>query len=113
MLNIKGDKTPIQITTNIKEYAEALAEGFHIAWTSSSADITAIGQPLEGKGFMYEIIKSTGQPIQIIAIPFSGDNNIYVLRKHGSTWRPWVEFSGNPLGGGVTKVCRFPLREVA
>lgn len=102
MFNIKGDKTPIQITTNIKDYAEALPEGLHLAWSSTSADITVVGQPVAGTGFMYEIIKNAGQPIQITAIPFVGINNFYVLRKHGSTWRPWVEFSGHLQREGQT-----------
>jgi len=100
VFKVKGEKIPIQITTSIQDYAEALSPGVHLAWSSTSADISVVGQPVEGRGFMYEIIKTDPQPIIITAIHFSGDNNTYLLRKHGSTWRPWVAFAGNLLGGG-------------
>lgn len=109
MFNIKGDKTPLQITTSIKEYAESLTPGYHLAWTSTGADIDVVGQPVANTGFMYEIVNFGGTPIQIIAIPFFGSNNIYLLRKHGQTWRPWVEFVGNLLGGG-NKCLPLPVK---
>ena len=103
----------VQITSDIKAYAEGLSAGTHYAWTATSEG--DIGQPVVGTGFMYEIKKYSSAPIQITAIAFSGNNNLYLLRKHGSSWRPWVVFEGSLLGGGVTPVRsrHLPLREVA
>lgn len=100
MINVKGDKTPVELTANIKNYAEALPPGLHMMWSATSADIDVTGQPVANTGFIYEVVKQSSSVIQIKAIPFSGNNTVYLLRKHGSTWRPWVEFSGNLLGGG-------------
>ena len=90
----------VQITSDIKAYAEGLSAGTHYAWTATSEG--DIGQPVVGTGFMYEIKKYSSAPIQITAIAFSGNNNLYLLRKHGSSWRPWVVFEGSHLGGGNT-----------
>ena len=97
---IKEIKTtePVQITYDIKAYAEGLSPGVHYAWTATSEG--DIGQPVVGTGFMYEIKKYSSSPIQITAIAFSVNKNLYLLRKHGPFWYPWVVFEGSQLGGG-------------
>lgn len=108
---IKEIKTtePVQITYDIKAYAEGLSAGVHYAWTATVEG--DIGQPIVGTGFMYEIKKYASSPIQITAIAFSGNNNLYLLRKHGPYWRPWVVFEGSQLGGGNTSLEMSPFRK--
>ena len=89
MFKIMDTNEMPNISSNVRDYISTLSPGVHSFMTPSDADISVVGQPSTGRGFLYICLKTANTAVCWATKYYLGSPYVYMTKMYQGSWDEW------------------------